>query len=161
TALVLLIWPALIMQAPRRCLARTRAHVRRRRWPNACVGLRWFRKLDGGAVLIPPLLSWHEDAQRLTVELRPLPEQPASSWDAMADGFRRYIGGAAVEWRESYGTLRIVVSRVGLPAFLPWQPHHPVEGRLVIGRRHGGDRLALDARTTPHVLLSGATGSGK
>jgi S-DNA-T family DNA segregation ATPase FtsK/SpoIIIE len=31
----------------------------------------------------------------------------------------------------------------------------------VIGRRHGGGPLAIDARTTPHVLLSGATGSGK
>jgi hypothetical protein len=123
--------------------------------------LRWFRKLEGGAVLIPFLLSWDEDANRLTVELRPLPEQPASSWDAMADAFRRYVGGAAAEWRESYGTLRIVVSRLGIPAFLPWQAHDAVEGRLVIGRRHGGEPLVLDARTTPHVLLSGATGSGK
>src|SRR5262249_38054390 len=146
---------------PRHCLGRTRAHIRRRRWSKVCIGLRWFRKLDDGAVLIPSLLSWQEDAGRLIVELRPLPEQPSSSWDGMADGFRRFVGGATVEWRESFGTLRMVVSRLGVPTFLPWRPHGAVEGRLVIGRRHGGELLVLDARTTPHVLLSGATGSGK
>jgi S-DNA-T family DNA segregation ATPase FtsK/SpoIIIE len=79
----------------------------------------------------------------------------------MADAFRRFLGGASVEWRESFGTLRIVVSRVGLPDVLPWHAHSEPEGRLVIGRRHGGRLLAIDARTSPHVLLSGATGSGK
>jgi S-DNA-T family DNA segregation ATPase FtsK/SpoIIIE len=79
----------------------------------------------------------------------------------MADAFRRFLGGASVEWREAFGTLRIVVSRVGLPDFLPWHGDGAPEGRLVIGRRHGGRSLAIDARTTPHVLLSGATGSGK
>jgi DNA segregation ATPase FtsK/SpoIIIE-like protein len=79
----------------------------------------------------------------------------------MADAFRRFLGGASVEWRESLGTLRIVVSRVGLPDFLPWHAQGAPEGRLLIGRRHGGQQLAIDARTTPHVLLSGTTGSGK
>jgi hypothetical protein len=161
TALALVLQPAMVLHAPRRCLGRTRAHIRRRRWSKVCIGLRWFRKLDDGAVLIPSLLSWQEDAGRLIVELRPLPEQPSSSWDGMADAFRRFVGGATVEWRESFGTLRMVVSRLGVPTFLPWQPHGAVEGRLVIGRRHGGESLVLDARTTPHVLLSGATGSGK
>jgi S-DNA-T family DNA segregation ATPase FtsK/SpoIIIE len=71
------------------------------------------------------------------------------------------VGGASVEWRESFGTLRIVVGRIGLPVFLPWEPHGGRDGQLVLGRRHGGALLTLDARTTPHVLLSGATGSGK
>ncbi len=31
------------------------------------------------------------------------PEQAASSWDAMADVLRRFVGGASVEWRESDG----------------------------------------------------------
>jgi S-DNA-T family DNA segregation ATPase FtsK/SpoIIIE len=107
------------------------------------------------------LQSWDEDRERVTVTLRPLPEQPASSWDAMADAFRRFVGGASVEWRESFGALRIVVGRVGLPDMLPWRAHGAPKGRLVIGRRHGGGSLAIDARTAPHVLLSGATGSGK
>ncbi|MGH3041156.1 MAG: FtsK/SpoIIIE domain-containing protein [Gaiellaceae bacterium] len=160
-ALVLLVRSALIVGATRRCLMRTRTFVRRRRWPRICMGLRWYRKLDEGAVLIPELLSWNEDDGRVTVELRPLPEQPAGSWDAMADALRRFLGGASVEWRESFGTLRVVVGRVGLPDFLPWHAYGAPEGRLVLGRRHGGEPLVLDARTTPHVLLSGATGSGK
>jgi hypothetical protein len=160
-ALVMVVRPALLLRTPCRCMARTRAHVRQRRWPRVCSGLRWYRKLDEGALLIPELVSWDEDAGRVTVELRPLPEQPSSSWDAMADAFRRFLGGASVEWRESFGTLRIVVGRVGLPDFLPWHAHGAPEGRLVLGRRHGGEALVLDARTTPHVLLSGATGSGK
>jgi hypothetical protein len=161
TAITSLIRPALVLDAPRRCRERSRMHVRQRRWPNVCVGLRWYRKLDEGALLVPQLLSWREDIGRITAELRPLPEQPASSWDAMADAFRRFVGGASVEWRESFGTLRIVVGRVGLPDFLPWQAHGAPDGGLVLGRRHGGELLVLDARTTPHVLLSGATGSGK
>src|SRR5262249_28105436 len=93
--------------------------------------------------------------------LRPLPEQSASSWDAMADALRRFLGGASVEWRESHGSLRIAVSRLGLPDLLAWRAQGGPDGRLVIGRRHGNRLLAIDARTTPHVLLSGATGSGK
>lgn len=160
-AIALLARPTLVVAAPRRCLTRTRAHVRQRRWPKICAGLRWYRKLEEGALLIPELLSWREDAGRVTVELRPMPEQLASSWDAMADALRRFLGGASVEWRESFGTLRIVVGRVGLPDFLPWHAHGAPRGRLVLGRRHGGELLVLDARTTTHVLLSGATGSGK
>jgi hypothetical protein len=161
TALAYVIRPAYVRGTGRRCRERTRVHQRQRRWPNICAGLRWYRKLDNGALLVPALLSWREDATGMTVELRPLPEQLASSWDAMADVFRRFVGGASVEWRESFGTLRIVVGRVGLPVFLPWQPYGGRDGQLVLGRRHGGGLLTLDARTTPHVLLSGATGSGK
>jgi hypothetical protein len=160
-AVMLLVRPALLLRTPKRCLGRTHEYVRQRRWPRICWGLRWCRKLDEGAILIPELLSWDEDRGRVTVELRPLAEQPSSSWDAMADALRRFLGGASVEWRESFGTLRIVVGRVGLPDFLPWHAHGAPEGRLVLGRRHGGESLVLDARTTPHVLLAGATGSGK
>jgi FtsK/SpoIIIE family len=160
-ALVLLIRPGAVLGTPRRCLRRSRASAHQSRWPRICVGLRWYRKLEEGAMLVPELLSWEERTGQVTVELRPLAEQPATSWDAMADAFRRFLGGASVEWRESFGTLRIVVGRVGLPDFLPWHAHGAPEGRLVIGRRHGGESLAIDARTTPHVLLSGATGSGK
>jgi hypothetical protein len=158
---VALVRPSVISRVPRRCIARSRWHRRRRRWPRVCVGLHWYRKLDHDALLIPELLSWHEDRERIRVALRPLPEQGSSSWDAMADALRRFVGGASVEWRESHGTLRIVVGRVGLPEHLTWQAHGAPEGRLVIGRRHGGGELAIDSRTTPHVLLAGATGSGK
>jgi S-DNA-T family DNA segregation ATPase FtsK/SpoIIIE len=126
-----------------------------------CVALRWFRKLEGGTVLVPELLAWEEQPERTKIEFRPLPEQPASSWDAMADAFRRFVSGASVEWRESFGTLRVVVGHVRLPNLLSWDAHPAPEGRLVIGQRHGGGSLAIDASTTPHVLLSGATGSGK
>jgi hypothetical protein len=160
-ALVLLIRPGAVLGTPQRCLRRSRAFARQRRWPRVCAGLRWYRKLEAGALLVPALLAWDERPGHVSVELRPLPEQPASSWDAMADAFRRFLGGASVEWRESFGTLRIEVGRVGLPDFLPWQAHGAPDGRLVIGRRHGGGPLAIDARTSPHVLLSGATGSGK
>jgi hypothetical protein len=160
-ALALGARPAAVLGTSRRCLGRSRAFKHQRQWPRMCVGLRWYRKLDGGALLVPALLSWAEEAEQVTVALRPLPEQPASSWDAMADAFRRFVGGASVEWREAFGTLRIVVSRVALPDFLPWHAQGGPEGRLLIGRRHGGGSLAIDARTTPHVLLSGATGSGK
>jgi hypothetical protein len=142
-------------------MVRSRWHRRLRRWPRICVGLRWYRKLEEGALLVPALVAWEERVGQVAAEVRPLPEQQASSWDAMADAFRRFLGGASVEWRESFGTLRIVVSRVGLPDFLPWHAHGSPEGRLVLGRRHGGGPLAIDARTTPHVLLAGATGSGK
>lgn len=156
-----LVRPSVLSRIPRRCTARSRWHRRLRRWPRFCVSLHWYRKLEEGALLVPALLSWEERAGQVAVEMRPLPEQQASSWDAMADAFRRFLGGASVEWRESFGTLRIVVSRVGLPDFLPWHAHGSPEGRLVLGRRHGGRPLAIDARTTPHVLLAGATGSGK
>jgi len=160
-ALVLGARPAAVLGTSRRCLGRSRAFKRQRQWPRMCVGLRWYRKLDGGALLVPALLSWEERSGQVTVAVRPLPEQQAPSWDAMADAFRRFLGGANVEWRESFGTLRILVSRAGLPDVLPWHAHPAPEGRLVIGRRHGGGLLAIDARTSPHVLLSGATGSGK
>jgi hypothetical protein len=160
-ALFLLLRPDAVRNAPKRCLARSRAHARRRRWPEACVGLHWYRRLPQGSLLVPELLSWREGEDRISVTLRPLPEQPASSWDAMADAFRRFVGGASVEWRESFGTLRIVVGRVGLPASLAWRPQRTSDGRLIIGRRHGGLELALDPYSTPHVLLAGATGSGK
>jgi hypothetical protein len=153
--------PSVLSRVPRRCVARSRWHRRLRRWPRICIGLHWYRKLEEGALLVPALLSWEERPGQVAVELRPLPEQQASSWDAMADAFRRFVGGASVEWRESFGTLRIVVSRVGLPDFLPWHAHGVPDGRLVLGRRHGGGALAIDVRTTPHVLLAGATGSGK
>jgi hypothetical protein len=160
-AFALAVRPAAVLGAPRQCLERSRAFRRQRRWPRICVGLRWFRKLDAGALLVPALLSWEEELGLVRVALFPLPEQHAGLWDAMADAFRRFLGGASVEWRESFGTLRIFVSRVGLPDFLPWHAHGASEGRLAIGRRHGGRLLAIDARTTPHVLLSGTTGSGK
>lgn len=156
-----IVRPSVLCRVPRRCIARSRWHRRLRRWPRVCLGLRWYRKLEEGALLVPALCSWDERTGLIAVELRPLPEQQASSWDAMADAFRRFLGGASVEWRESFGTLRIVVSRVGLPDFLPWHAHGAPQGRLVLGRRHGGKSLAIDARTTPHVLLAGATGSGK
>jgi hypothetical protein len=158
---VALVRPSLVSRVPRRCIARTRWHRRRRRWPRVCVGLHWYRKLDHEALLIPELLSWREERERISIAFRPLAEHAASSWDGMADALRRFVGGASVEWRESYGTLRIVVGRVGLPDHLSWQAHGAPEGRLVLGRRHGGGELAIDSRTTPHVLLAGATGSGK
>jgi S-DNA-T family DNA segregation ATPase FtsK/SpoIIIE len=112
-------------------------------------------------MLVPRLLSWREEATRLTIALAPLPEQHASSWDAMADAFRRFVGGASVEWRESHGTLRIVVGRVRLPDFLPWPGCRGPTNQLLLGRRHGGGELVIDSRSSPHVLLAGATGSGK
>ena len=160
-ALATIVRPRFTLGALKRCRGRTGAYRRRRRWPDICLGLHWYRKLDGGAILVPRLLSWHEEATRLTLALAPLPEQHASSWDAMADAFRRFVGGASVEWRESHGTLRIVVGRVRLPDFLPWQGHRQPTTQLLLGRRHGGGELVIDSRSTPHVLLAGATGSGK
>jgi hypothetical protein len=160
-ALVTVVRPTVVLGAARRCLDRTRAHRRQRHWPKVCVGLRWYRKLEQGAILVPRLLSWHQDATRVTLAVKPLPEQQASSWDAMADAFRRFVGGASVEWRESHGTLRIVVGRVRLPDQLPWRAGRGPASQLVVGRRHGGSQLVIDSRTTAHVLLAGATGSGK
>ena len=160
-ALVSIVWPRSTLGARKRCCERTRGYRRRRRWPDICFGLHWYRKLDGGATLVPLLLSWHEEAERLTLALAPLPEQHASSWDAMADAFRRFVGGASVEWRESHGTLRIVVGRVRLPDFLSWQGRPGPTTQLLLGQRHGGGELVIDSRSTAHVLLAGATGSGK
>jgi hypothetical protein len=160
-ALVTVVRPRVVLGAPRRWLDRTRAHRRRRHWPKVCIGLRWYRKLEQGAMLVPRLLSWDQDARRVTLAVKPLPEQQASSWDAMADAFRRFVGGASVEWRESHGTLRIVVGRIRLPDHLPWRGQGGPTAQLVLGRRHGGGQLAIDSRTTAHVLLAGATGSGK
>jgi hypothetical protein len=158
---VALVRPGLLTRAVRRCLKRSRTHRWQRRWPSICRGLHWYRKLEEGGLLIPELLTWRMDRDRITIALRPLAEQTASSWDQMADALRRHVGGATVEWRESHGTLRVVVGRVGLPDLLPWQAHGAPEGQLVLGRRHGGGPLVIDALTTPHVLLAGATGSGK
>jgi S-DNA-T family DNA segregation ATPase FtsK/SpoIIIE len=95
------------------------------------------------------------------VQLRPLPEQGARSWDQMADALRRMVAGASVQWRESQGTLTVVISRAALPTKLTWRSGRSEQGRVVIGERHGGAVLALDVLRTPHVLLAGATGSGK
>jgi hypothetical protein len=153
--------PRSTLGALNRCRGRTCAYRRRRRWPDICLGLHWYRMLHGGAMLVPRLLSWHDEAARLTLTLAPLPEQHASSWDAMADAFRRFVGGASVEWRESHGMLRIVVGRVRLPDFLPWQSYRGSTSQLLLGQRHGGGELVVDSKSTPHVLLAGATGSGK
>lgn len=160
-ALATIVRPRFTLHALKRCRRRSRAYRRRRRWPDICLGLHWYRKLDGGAVLVPRLLAWHEDPTRLALTLAPLAEQHASSWDAMADAFRRFVGGASVEWRESHGTLRIVVGRLRLPDFLPWRACPGPTTQLLLGRRHGGGELVIDSRSTPHVLLAGATGSGK
>jgi S-DNA-T family DNA segregation ATPase FtsK/SpoIIIE len=64
-------------------------------------------------------------------------------------------------WDATHGTLTVVVSRAGLPGKLDWGSGRSDLGRIVIGQRHGGAPLALDVLRTPHVLLAGATGSGK
>ncbi|HZT94762.1 MAG TPA: FtsK/SpoIIIE domain-containing protein [Gaiellaceae bacterium] len=160
-ALATLVRPRFSLGALNRCRGRTRAYRCRRCWPNVCLGLHWYRKLDGGAILVPHLLSWHDAPTHVNLALAPLAEQHASSWDAMADAFRRFVGGASVEWRESHGTLRIVVGRVPLPDFLPWPGCPGPSTQLLLGRRHGGGDLVIDSRSTAHVLLAGATGSGK
>src|SRR5947209_360698 len=50
---VALVRPSAVGRIPRRCIARSRWHRRRRRWPRVCVGLHWYRKLDHDALLIP------------------------------------------------------------------------------------------------------------
>src|SRR5213596_685680 len=72
--LVLVIPPAAVLGAPARCMGRSRAFARQRRWPRLCVGLHWYRKLDKGTLLVPALLSWEEHGGQVTVRLRPLPE---------------------------------------------------------------------------------------
>jgi hypothetical protein len=159
--IVLLVRPHLVLDTPRRCLDRSRRHSTRRRWPRTCVALHWYRKLEHDAILVPRLLSWEQGGGRVTLELNPLPEQHASSWDGMADAFRRFVGGATAEWRESHGRLVIVIGLVRLPDRLEWEVREALAEALVLGRRHGGGELVIDSRTTSHVLLAGATGSGK
>lgn len=156
-----IVQPSAVAGAPRRCIARSRWHRRWRRWPRACIGLHWYRNLARDGVLVPELLSWEQDQEQISVAVRPLSEQTASTWDAMADALRRYVGGASVEWRESRGTLHVTIGRLGLPDRLSWQLDEARQGRLRIGWRHGGSELAIDSRATAHVLLAGATGSGK
>lgn len=160
-ALATIVRPRYVLRALKRCRERTRVYRYRRRWPDICLGMHWYRNLRGGAIFIPRLISWHEEGARLTLALAPLPEQHAGSWDAMADAFRRFVTGASVEWRESHGTLWIVVGRVRLPEFLPWRGSLGSTTQLLLGQRHGGGELVIDSRSTPHVLLAGATGSGK
>jgi hypothetical protein len=162
-AVVLLLGtrPRTVLGVVRRCRVRSRALSQQIRWPRVCRQLGWARRFEGNGWLMPQLVSWSEDERQVTVRVRPLPEHGAGSWDQMADAVRRLVSGATVQWRESHGTLTIVVSRVGLPAKLTWGSGLSDGGRIVIGQRHGGTPLALDVMRTPHVLLAGATGSGK
>jgi hypothetical protein len=159
--LVLLYRRKVIVGAFGRCRARSRALSRQIAWPRVCHDLGWARRLEHGAMLVPDLVSWSENERQVSVLVRPLPEQGPSRWDQMADAVRRMVGGATVQWREAHGTLSVVVSRVGLPSQLTWASGLSDAGRIVIGQRHGGVQLALDVLRTPHILLAGATGSGK
>jgi hypothetical protein len=159
--LLLLTRPGVVVRAVRRCRARSRALSWQIAWPRVCHDLGWARRLDKGGWLVPDLVSWTENDQQVIVRVRPLPEQGPRSWDQMADALRRLVAGATVQWRESHGTLTTIISRVGLPASLPWSSALSDASRIVIGQRHGGAALTLDALRTPHVLLAGATGSGK
>jgi hypothetical protein len=159
--LLLLARPAALMGAVRRCRARSRALSWQTRWPRVCRDLGWVRRLEDGAMLVPDLVSWQETRQQVTIVVRPLPEQAAGSWDKMADALRRLVSGATVQWRESHGTLTVLISRVGLPGKLDRVSGRSDLSRIVIGQRHGGAPLGLDVLRTPHVLLAGATGSGK
>ncbi len=153
--------PGALVRAVRRCRARSQALSRQLAWPGVCREMGWGRRLDDGATLVPDLVSWENTDEDLTVRVRPLPEQDASSWGRMADAMRRSVGGATVRWRESQGTLAMVVAKTGLPNQLSWRPGLSDVSRIVIGQRDGGPPLALDVRRTPHLLLAGATGSGK
>lgn len=159
--LLLLTRPRTVVGAVRRCRARSRALSRQIAWPRVCRDLGWARRLDKSGWLVPDLVSWSENERQVTVLVRPLPEHGARSWDQMADALRRMVAGATVQWRESHGTLTVVISRTGLPAKLTWGSGLSDADRIVIGQRHGGTPLALDVLRTPHVLLAGATGSGK
>jgi hypothetical protein len=153
--------PEILADVAGRCRARSVALSRQTSWPRVCRDLGWERRLDKTGWLVPELVSWSENEHHVTVLLRPLPEQSARSWDQMADALRRMVAGATVQWRESHGVLTVVVSRAELPAKLTWCSGLSEPGRIVIGERHGGTALALDVLRTPHVLLAGATGSGK
>jgi hypothetical protein len=153
--------PRMIASAFDRCSARSRILSRQIAWPGTCDQLGWSRRLSSGGRLVPALVGWAEDEHQVRVRVRPLPEQGPRVWDQMADALRRMIGGETAQWRESRGTLTVVVSRHGLPSKLIWSSGASDAGRIVLGRRHGGAELALDVVRTPHVLLAGATGSGK
>jgi FtsK/SpoIIIE family len=159
--LLLLTRPRILLRALRRCRARSRALSRQIAWPRVSRDLGWARRLEKGGWLVPDLVSWSENDRQVTVQVRPLPEHGARSWDQMADALRRLVAGATVQWRESHGILTVVISRVALPASLLWLSGLSDSERVVIGQRHGGRLLALDVLRTPHLLLAGATGSGK
>jgi hypothetical protein len=153
--------PRMIASAYRRCRVRSHILSTHIAWPGMCERLGWTRRLPSGTRLIPGLQSWAEDHQQVTIVVRPLAEQGRGSWDQMADALRRMVGGETVHWRESRGNLAVVVSRHGLPAKLGWTPGCCDIERIVLGQRHAGTPLALEVRRTPHLLLAGATGSGK
>ena len=151
----------MIASAFGRCRARSHALSTQIAWPALCENLGWCRRLPSGARRAPELLGWAEDEHQVRITLRPLPEHAQRSWYQLADALRRTVSGESVQWRESRGTLTVVVSRQGLPSKLTWGSGLSDTQRIVIGRRHGSAPLALDVRRTPHVLLAGATGSGK
>jgi hypothetical protein len=153
--------PEILANAATRCRDRAVVLSRQTSWPRVCRDLGWERRLDKTGWLVPDLVSWSEDEQKVAVQVRPLPEQSAHSWDQMADALRRMVAGATVQWRESHGVLTVIISRAALPTKLTWSAGLSEHGRIVIGQRHGGTALALDVLRTPHVLLAGATGSGK
>ena len=159
--LLLLTRPRVVAGALSRCRVRSQALSRRIAWPELCERLGWNRRLPAGGRLVPTLVDWQEDDHQVTIRLRPLAEHGSRAWDQMADALRRFLHGETVQWRESRGTLTVVISRHGLPCRLEWAGGLSDLGRIVLGHRHGGRPLALDARRTPHVLLAGATGSGK
>lgn len=159
--LLLVTRPRMIASAFGRCLARSRSLSRQVAWPGICEQLGWTRRLPSGGQMVPALLGWEEDDYQVRVLLRPLPEQGQRMWDQMADALRRIFGGESVQWRESRGTLTLIISRRGLPPRLRWVPGCSTAERIVLGQRQGGASLALDVRRTPHVLIAGATGSGK
>ncbi len=159
--LLLLTRPSTVASAFARCRARSRALSRHIAWPGTCEQLGWSRRLPSGGRLVPALLGWTEDDYQVRILVRPLAEQGQRSWDQMADALRRMVGGKTVQWRESRGTLTVVVSRHGLPSELAWDSGLSNPERIVLGHRHSGALLALDVLRAPHVLLAGATGSGK
>jgi hypothetical protein len=161
SVLLLFTRPRMVASAFDRCSARSRVLSRQIAWPGTCDQLGWSRRLSSGGRLVPALVGWAEDEHQVRVLVRPLPEQGPGAWDQMADALRRMVGGETVQWRESRGTLTVVVSRHGLPSKMTWSSGPSDAGRIVLGHRHGGADLALDAARTPHVLLAGATGSGK
>lgn len=103
--LLLLTHPRVVIGALLRCRARSHALSRQISWPRICRDLGWGRRLEHGAMLVPELVSWSENERQVTMQVRPLPEHGARSWDQMADALRRMVCGATVQWRESHGTL--------------------------------------------------------